>query len=405
VYQILSFAASFRYGTPATQKTGSATRKPLEYYLGFLEFKENGEPYSLVEDGPHGDRPIPEPVLEQLIPAKNTTPIMDQIDALKQFLSTGSNYVIVFAHGWRHDASIGDENVADLRLYAAHVARFLADRCESENIYCNTRVTAIYIGWRGARINESAMRRYFGSVGTWVGSFAAGATLFDRKPVSEQVAPGVISALRTLESVLSSRDEDGKLKPNWPINRMIVFGHSLGGNIFATGLKDDLIKAVRYHKAGDHLPPVLGDLVVLINPAAEASKWTDVQREVWDRIAYHADQNIPITAVGLDHNFFPVDQRPVMVSVTAALSFPAGGLRESDCRWINLKVTDRFTKDREAIKRDLEKNAGMFQRGVEYDWATHDLFPAFKFDFRPLAQSFDRLSAKVQGITVLDAVG
>ena len=57
-------------------------------------------------------------------------------------------------------------------------------------------------------------------------------------------------------------------KPNAPVNKMIVFGHSLGGNLFATGLHDDLVKLVRRHKPGERLPTVLGNLVVLINPAA-----------------------------------------------------------------------------------------------------------------------------------------
>ena len=63
---------------------------------------------------------------------------------------------------------------------------------------------------------------------------------------------------------------------------LIVAGHSLGGNMLATGLKDDVLKAVRRHRFGETLPPVLGNLVVLINPASEASKWTAIQREVWD---------------------------------------------------------------------------------------------------------------------------
>ena len=56
-------------------------------------------------------------------------PVLSQLDALKQHLSTGSNFVLVFIHGWRHDAQIGDTNVADVRLYAANVARFIRQRC------------------------------------------------------------------------------------------------------------------------------------------------------------------------------------------------------------------------------------------------------------------------------------
>jgi hypothetical protein len=331
-----------RHVIPAIGEAGATVKKPIEYYLGFLEYQENGDPYSLVQDGAKGDEPISTDFLEKIIPAKNAKPTIDQLDVLRRHLATGSNYVIAFVHGWRHDASIGDQNVADLRHYAAHAARFLAERCESEKIYCDTRVTAIYIGWRGARVNENAMKNKFGVIGEYLGEIAAGATLFDRKPVSEQVAPGAISALRTIESVLSARNSNGSVNPNAPVNKMVIFGHSLGGNLLMTGLKDDLIKLVHRHNPREHLPSVLGDLVVLINPASEASKWTAVQREVWRQIAFHTDENTSIDVVANGHQFFPVEQKPVFISVTSALAFPAGGLRAGDCQWIDLNVDDTY---------------------------------------------------------------
>lgn len=382
----------------------SPDEKPIDYYLSFLEFRESGEPYSLIEtDGNGADRPFPGDKLLKLkwenAPRK-FLPVypITQLDVLMKHLSTGSNYVIALAHGWRHDASIGDRNVADLRHYAAHAVRFLAERCKTEGRYCDTRVTAIYIGWRGARVNESGLRRYLGdTLGGALGGFAAGATLFDRKPVSEQVAPAAISALRALQrEVLWPDASPDSPKPGAPVNKMVVFGHSLGGNLFATGLEDDLIKSVRLHKAGNALPPVLGNLVVLLNPASEASKWTSIQREVWSRVSYFPDSVTPMDDVAKGHDFFPDHQKPVIVSVTAALAFPAGGLREGDCQWIFMDADDRFKPHRKALRRALAKSEGMFEEGIEYDWATHDLFPAFKFDFRPLALWFDRWAARLE---------
>jgi hypothetical protein len=142
---------------------------------------------------------------------------------------------------------------------------------------------------------------------------------------------------------------------------------------------------------------VLGDLVVLINPAAEAAKWTQIQREVWQRIAFRTDDVTPSELVAAGHQFFPDDQKPVMVSVTAALNFPPGGLRGGDCAWIMLDVDDPFKPQREAIKERLHKNEGMFDNDVKYDWATHDLFPTFKLDFRPIALWADRQTAHIEG--------
>lgn len=386
-----------------------AGKKQLDYHLAFLEFKESGEPYSLVWRGEKGDESISSEKLNELLPKDyleleygeqiDAVPIT-QLDVLRHHLmKVPSNYVIVFAHGWRHDASIGDANVADLRLYAAHAVRFLEQRCETEGLYCDTKVTAIYIGWRGARVNEAFLRRYFGeAIGGSLGELSAIATLFDRKPVSEQIAPGAVSALHVLEkeSLWPGASADNP-KSGAPINKMIVFGHSLGGNLFATGLQDDLVKLVRRHKPGEPLPPPLGNLVVLINPAAEAAKWTAVQREVWSRIAYNTDSVTDINIVAEGHRFFPSFQKPIIVSVTAALAFPSGGLRDGDCEWINLRVHDHFENQRENIKKALERHGGMWTDVVDYDWATHDLFPAFKFDFRPLALWADREVARIEG--------
>ena len=63
---------------------------------------------------------------------------------------------------------------------------------------------------------------------------------------------------------------------------MLVFGHSLGGNLLITALRDDLVKKVELHKPGTYMQRRFGVTRVLINPAAEASKWIDIQRTVWN---------------------------------------------------------------------------------------------------------------------------
>ena len=383
-----------RHVVPARAPGG----RDLAYHLGFIEFQEDGEPYALVSREGASDTAIDSAMLRHAMddemrikgmPASAVKPVITQLDALKRHLATGSHYVIAFVHGWRHDARIGDRNVADLRLYAAHAARFLAQRCPSDPRTCDMDVTAIYIGWRGARVDEQGLRSWFGdAVGGFFGGLSAGATLFDRKPVSEAIAPAAVSALRTIESTLTAPGSH---------NKLIVAGHSLGGNMLATGLKDDIVKAVRRHRFGESLPPVLGNLVVLINPASEASKWTAIQREVWTNLAEHSDPSTPAAAVVRDDGYFPVEQRPVLMSVTAALAFPAGGLRPGDCAWIGLDVADAFAAARRKIRGRLAMTDSMFDAGVDYDWATHDLFPTFKFDFRPAAAFLDRAAARFEG--------
>ena len=61
---------------------------------------------------------------------------------------------------------------------------------------CATKVTAIYVGWRGARVDERWLKQTFGErFGGALASLSAGSTLFDRKPVAETIAPSAVSAL------------------------------------------------------------------------------------------------------------------------------------------------------------------------------------------------------------------
>ena len=353
---------------------------PLSYDLAFLEFQEDGKPF-VVRNPCSGAGCLDEgygPVARG-----NRFQLEALMDHLCQKNADGAcaggpHYVMAFVHGWRHNAGVGDSNVSELRHYAAHVARFLRDRARPGE--AAPRVTAVFIGWRGARTDETRLRRQWGAFGAQVGSALAVLTLFDRKPVSETIAPSVLSALRAIEQTLGlARPPDGA--PSHGENRMIVFGHSLGGNMLATALHDDLVKAVARHQPGAAFPPPLGDLVVLINPASEATKWTDVQRALWRRIAVSASERRPPGDYAQGHAFFRPDQRPVVLATTAARDWPPGGLRERDCAPPPVVGTAR---------EKLAESRKLAAERVDYDWATYDLFPAFKFDLRPLADTAER---------------
>jgi hypothetical protein len=388
------FRCSLQYHEiPIVGAAASDVAEPLRYHLAFLEFRESGEPYSLVQED---ESPLSAKEVKALQGSSQRVPVT-QLDVLRNHLSTGSHYVIVFAHGWRHDASLGDQNVADLRHYAAHVSRFLVERCADERRrnappeHCGMDVTAVYIGWRGARVDEKKLRRYLGPIGGALAQVTYWATLFDRKPVAEQVAPVAISALRSIERDLSKVSPSGGLKKIPENNKMIVIGHSLGGDLLITGLQEDALKAVRLHKPTELVPPLLGDLVVLINPAAEASKWTSIQKEVWSRTPYKVDRNTPLEDIIGSHKYFHVQQRPVIISVTSSFGFPPGGLQDGDC--VAIEARDQSKR----IMKRIQTHTGEFEQLGVYDWATHDLFPTFKLDFRPLADLLQRFADRIEG--------
>lgn len=344
---------------------------PIRYHLAFLEFEQNGDP---AEEGLDGN-----------VRSKSQLAILEEhLKRQKQ------NYVIAFIHGWRHDASIGDGNVADLRVYAAHAASFLDYRCKTANQYCDATVTAIYIGWRGARIDERLLKDSLGEwLGGAVGTTLAAMTLFDRKPISERIGPTAVSALRKIDKLVKGRnairaDSHGH-------DRMIVFGHSLGGNMLASSLKEEMISMVRRYRAkspaltgpGSQVPEAkqveapFGNLIVLLNPASEAANWTAIQRAMRQRILFSSDAPDELPEVIEGHNFFLDHQPPIYIAVTSASSWPIGGVRQSD-------LFDPATK------RGFDEKRAVFRERVDFDWATHDLFPAFKFDFIPVADTWER---------------
>jgi hypothetical protein len=339
---------------------------PIGFYLSFLEFQESGR---FVEKGIDGS------VLQRT-----------QLEVLEDHLSRQkNNYVLVFIHGWRHDARVGDDNVANARVYAAHAASALDYRCKTMGRYCDTTVTAVFVGWRGARVDERAIEafadRNLGFLGesvskgfkAAVGDFPAMLTLFDRKPISERIAPSVVGSLRHVDRLLKQRHAEAGAN-----DRLIVIGHSLGGNILATGLNSAVLDQIRSHKPGEPLVSPLGNLVVLLNPAAEAWKWTSLQHEMRLHVHFPEDSVSAAAQDKADVNYYPPDQPPVYVSITSAFSWPSAALSQLE---------------RKALPGGRDEATEEMRSLAQYDAATHDAFPFFKGNFQPVAETLDRLAA------------
>jgi len=390
---------------PPRDKPGIA---PVRYYLGFAEFSENGSPADVNADG----KPLE---------VRQVQAIVDHLRAVRD--KGRHNYVIAFIHGWRHNASIGDTDVQKLRVMAAYTASFLRQRCEAIKRGCNTDVTAVYFGWRGARVDESFFTRRLGSTfGQYpdlvFGVFPALLTLFDRKPVSERISGSAITALRWIDENTYKRE--AKKNEKWkqdPESRMITFGHSLGGNMLASSLRDTMVDRIARHVPGTVMTAPFGDLIVLLNPASEAWNWTAIQRAMRERMLFvHPTQEANLRVeierqkreIDAAHAFFPKNQAPIYVSLGSANTWPAGGIRKTDLKYMKKLLSDEGQKratatvtgdvEGEQKKGDAESACEVMARRREilfrprYDWATHDLFPAFRFDFRAAADTLEEIA-------------
>lgn len=238
-----------------------------------------------------------------------------QFSELMLHFSAGKHFVITYVHGWRHDAERDSPDVANFRVMLAYARQFLAQRCLEEQRYCEHKLTGVYVAWNGrARVDC----RGYGFC-----AFLAAPSLYYKKPVSDRLAEPVVRRLQSLDTLLKANNRPDS--PEHEKNKLLITGHSLGGNILARGLKDQFETAVRNHEARTVLKPPVGDLVVLFNPASAAENWTGIQRAVRNRYGvrgtryrFGSDDTTAYNA----HVFFPLSQRPVYVSLTSACDWP-----------------------------------------------------------------------------------
>ncbi len=286
--------------------SGAPLADPAGYTLAFVEIGDNGK---------------------LLVPG--------QLPTLKSHLARQKargwqNVVVAFVHGWRHDASIGDRDVQKLRTLLGYTRAALNTRCVQEGTYCNAALTGVFLGWRGRSFAEPLLTADGGFSPFVIGAFP---TIWDRKDQSAAHAGLALSVLRGVESELHLNPGNNRA------DKMLIFGHSLGGNMLANAVEPPMLDAIQRHplppqgRDGRKMAPVLGDLVVLINPASEATHWTSLQRELRRKSGMEDPQNW-LTATVDDNGtpridperwrklapwrrMFPIDQRPVYISLTA----------------------------------------------------------------------------------------
>ena len=291
--------------------------------------------------------------------------------------------VVVFVHGWKHSAASDDNNVRAFR----HLLVSLKQVEDLKGLACQRKVVGLYVGWRGSGLS--------------LGDPIENLTFYSRKSAAQKVAQGsvrlVFSKLRALQDsanaewnrkvqaelatrlqataaarpaaqVASVEGAKGAsaLPPQPPDTcqrrmRLSIAGHSFGGLIVYTALAQSLIKDLMELRqaedaaagSGTSRPPLSreGDLVVVINPAIEATRYDPLHRAANDEPPlphYHAPLFIAITSSD--------DQ-------ATGRAFPAG--RQLDT------LFERYPPD----AKEAEKSANLHAFGQADAYLSHDLEP------------------------------
>jgi pimeloyl-ACP methyl ester carboxylesterase len=165
-------------------------------------------------------------------------------------------YVVVFVHGWFHSASQTDENVQRFKCALNNI--------QSIDGNAGEEVVGVYVGWRGESWTIPGIRL---------------TTFWDRKNTSEEIGRGsLVEFLTRLERVV-------KPTPESP-NKLMLVGHSFGASVVFNAVGQILMArflldaegliaengASRHSQSKPGLISGYGDVVVLVNPAIEATR-------------------------------------------------------------------------------------------------------------------------------------
>ncbi len=249
--------------------------------------------------------------------------------------------IVTFVHGWKHSAAFDDEDVQIVRKVLTGL-----NHIESTPGGCGRRVIGVYAGWRGSSLEVDPTLQDI--------------TFWNRKDAADRVAQGSIREL--FARIRATQIEGNQRAPSsanhcleHPVRSLIV-GHSFGGLIVYSVLSEALIRDVvdmqRAQRTGIAEPPGTtreGDLVLLINPAIEATKFDPLFRaagniDKWQR--YHAPLFVSVTSID---------------DLATRMAFPLG-------RQISTTF-DSYTPDVATAQR----NANLQTLGQDQDYLTMEL--------------------------------
>jgi len=249
--------------------------KTSDYDLYFAEFDDQGWPYRSPQDA--------------------GSAINYAIAGIHEAIGHNPGISIVtFVHGWKHSADYEDEDVKVVRKILTGL-----NHIESLEGRCKRRVVGVYVGWRGASL---AVDPGLQDLSFW-----------DRKDAAARVAQGSIREFfaRIRAEQISGNQRRGQASANpcgsHPVRSMIV-GHSFGGLIVYSVLSEALIRDIvdMQTVSAENSAELAGtgregDLVLLVNPAIEATKFDALARAsaniVGDWNRYHAPLFVSITSI------------------------------------------------------------------------------------------------------------
>ena len=303
--------------------------------------------------------------------------LLDELEALHRKTSVA---VVVYAHGWRHNAKEDDGDVRAFRATLRHLGHSLNDstlRAGRAALTGDTNVTVygIYVGWRGKAWPElgrvtQGWPSFLKAIGPAALDWPVYLTSFSRKQTAGVVGTGDVRGfLLRLDDMhreinARARRDPVAVKPMG----LVYVGHSYGGHLIFSALSGRIEDAMGTAISGfmahgrsgisgriypteratatvrcDSTIRGVGDLVILVNPAIEAA-------------AYRRIEGMVRTTT------FSPEQLPLMLTVSAENDVARKGVFRV-MKWLQLVGRARLGRE----QPELERHAfGSFDRQVTH---------------------------------------
>jgi hypothetical protein len=240
--------------------------KTSDYTLGFVEFDEEGWFWS----------PTQVETVKQMVRTEANTAVTNNPAGI---------ILLVFVHGWKNNAAYNCGNVATFRTALSQL-NFAEQTDANTNHRPARKIVGVYCGWRGLTLTVP---------------YVQDVTFWARKSTAHKV--GGYGAMTELFVELQKTAElsSHTIVTNGPPTEFIIVGHSFGGAAVYTAISEFVTK--QFVDSLEQTPPQplkpLGDQVILLNPAFEASRHYNLNR------------------LATNMSIYPTNQRPVLSIFTS----------------------------------------------------------------------------------------